>query len=42
VFGDRIIAREKIVAPRAVDESIAHGDREAAEAAQHVVDTLGR
>ena len=42
VFADRIIAREKIVAPRAVDESIAHGDREAAEAAQHVVDTLGR
>jgi hypothetical protein len=41
-FGDQIIAREKVVAPRAVDESIANGDREAAAAAQHVVDTLGQ
>jgi hypothetical protein len=42
VFGTQIIAREKLVAPRAVAESIANGDREGAEAAQHVVDTLGR
>ena len=41
-FTDEILARERAIAPLAVDELIAHGDRDGAEEAQHVVDTLGR
>lgn len=41
VFADELLAKERQIAPLAVHELIANGDREGAEAAQHVVDTLG-
>jgi len=41
-FADALLAKERQIAPLAVHELIANGDREGAEAAQHVVDTLGQ
>jgi len=41
-FADALLAKQRQIAPLAVHELIANGDREGAEAAQHVVDTLGQ
>jgi len=41
VWADKLLAKQRQIAPLAVHELIANGDREGAEAAQHVVDTLG-
>jgi len=41
-FAPLLLAKERQIAPLAVHELIANGDHEGAEAAQHVVDTLGQ